>query len=422
MMSVHRPLSAKVSSVGKAYPIIIIEPSDVQAKLNTVQTSPSLAFDSGPACELKPFELDLKNLPVADSPELDDSLRNLLMETRLGSGGTVNDDNDDSISEISTCSSVFTLETVDEGNLGSPSSLSRQTTSKSSSGAKASCTSEAASSFQSSFETEEEDSRKTMKRPAKKISDLFTFNMSNFNAGNGVNEENDETKQNSASAAGERRRKLSITRKISPLSLHGLFARNASASISKQESVGEKAETSKKTRKLSLTMFNKPSTEKERKRRNTDPQLSSKHQDTSIMENEENKNQENTALVRKESQTKPVAEHALFKEEDVKIHHLIETVLRAHLLSMNEYKRETCDRVCKSICQILKTLVDSMKTTENDPRCKVVCQAYIGSVKDEGLFATIQTLWENDKDNFAAASFRNDSLFGFASVITTTLH
>ena len=421
-MSVHRPLSAKVSSAGKAYPIIIIEPSDVQAKLNTVQTSPSLAFDSGPACELKPFELDLKNLPVADSPELDDSLRNLLMETRLGSGGTVNDDNDDSISEISTCSSVFTLETVDEGNLGSPSSLSRQTTSKSSSGAKASWTSEAASSFQSSFETEEEDSRKTMKRPAKKISDLFTFNMSNFNAGNGVNEENDEPKQNSASAAGGRRRKLSITRKISPLSLHGLFAGNASASISKQESVGEKAETSKKTRKLSLTMFNKPSTEKERKRRNTDPQLSSKHQDTSIMENEENKNQKNTALVRKESQTKPVAEHALFKEEDVKIHHLIETVLRAHLLSMNEYKRETCDRVCKSICQILKTLVDSMKTTENDPQCKVVCQAYIGSVKDEGLFATIQTLWENDKDNFAAASFRNDSLFGFASVITTTLH
>lgn len=63
-----------------------------------------------------------------------------------------------------------------------------------------------------------------------------------------------------------------------------------------------------------------------------------------------------------------------------------------------------------------------MKTTENDPQCKVVCQAYIGSVKDEGLFATVQTLWENDKDNFAAASFRNDSLFGFASVITTTLH
>lgn len=422
MMSLHSPISAKEASAGKGYPIIIIESSDLQAKLSTVQMSPSLAFDSGPSCELKPHELDLKYLPVPDSTGLDDSLRNLQVETRTVSGGTVNEDNDDSISEISTCSSVVTLETVDEGDLGSPSILSRQTTSKSSSGAKPSWTSELASSLQSSFETEEEDGRKIMKKPAKKISDLFTFNMSNFNAGNGVYEENDESKQSSASAAGERRRKLSITRRISPLSLHGLFAGNTSASISKQESLAEKAETTKKTRKLSLTMFNKPSTEKERKRRNTDPQLSSNNQDTSNMENEENKSQENTGLVRKESQTKPVAEHALFKEEDVKIHHLIETVLRAHLLSMNEYKRETCDRVCKSICQLLKTLVVSMKTAENDPQCKVVCQAYIGSVKDEGLFATVQTLWENDNDNFAAASFRNDSLFGFASVITTTLH
>lgn len=224
MMSVHRPISDKEASTGKGYPIIIIEPSDLQAKLSTVQMSPSLAFDSGPACEMKPHELDLKNLPVPDSPELDDSLRNLLMETRIVSGGTVNEDIDDSISEISTCSSVVTLETVDEGDLGSPSILSRQTTSKSSSGAKPSWSSETASSFQSSFETEEEDGRKIMKKP------------------------------------GERRRKLSITRRISPLSLHGLFAGNTSASISKQESVGEKAETTKKTRKLSLTMFNKPST------------------------------------------------------------------------------------------------------------------------------------------------------------------
>ena len=88
---------------------------------------------------------------------------------------------------------------------------------------------------------------------------------------------------------------------------------------------------------------------------------------------------------------------------------------------MKEYKRETCDRVCKSICRILKTLVESMKETEN-VQCKVVCQAYIGSVRDEGMFASVQALWETDRDNFAAASFRSDSLFGFASVITNSLY
>lgn len=236
-----------------------------------------------------------------------------------------------------------------------------------------------------------------------------------------MSEENDEPKPQ----PGERRRKLSITRRISPLSLHGIFAGNPSTSINKQEPTSEKPETNKKTRKLSLTMFNKPSshsTEKERKRRNTDPQLPPNQQVTTTIENEEKKNKEDTALGRKESQTKPVPEQALFKEEDVKIHDLIKHVLRAHLLSMKEYKRETCDRVCKSICRILKTLVTSMKEVENVPQCKVVCQAYIGSVREEGLFATVQSLWENEKDNFAAASYRNDSLFGFASVITTSLY
>ena len=63
-----------------------------------------------------------------------------------------------------------------------------------------------------------------------------------------------------------------------------------------------------------------------------------------------------------------------------------------------------------------------MKAVDNVPQCKVVCQAYIGSVREQGLFASVQTLWENEKDNFAVASFRSDSLFGFASVMTTTLY
>ena len=413
-MSVQRQLAVKVP-VMKISPYYRNETSVFLATNNNVQLSPALAFASGPGFESKPLVLDLRNLPSVDSPELDSSLRDMLMEN-MKSGNVFAEDNDDTVSEISACSSMVTLETVDESELTKTPTGSRKTTRASSFNAGSTPrTSERTS------EADEEDGRKTAIKKSKKIiSDFLTFNAPSF-SGNGASEEHDDPKPPPPS---ERRRKLSITKRISPLSLHGIFTGNQSTGTNKQEATSEPKET-KKTRKLSLQTMFKPSqhsTEKERKRRNTDPQLPPNQQITTTIENEEKKGKEDTSTVSgKESQTKPVLEQAFFKEDDVKIHDLIKHVLRAHMLAMKEYKRETCDRVCKSICKILKTLVASMKETEN-VQCKVVCQAYIGSVRDEGMFATVQTVWENDRDNFAAASYRNDSLFGFASVLTNALY
>lgn len=412
-MSVQRQIAVKVP-VMKISPYYSNETNVLSATNNNVQASPALAFASGPGFESKPLVLDLRNLPSVDSPELDSSLRDLLMEN-MKSGNVFTDDNDDTVSEISACSSMVTLETVDESELTNAPTGNRKTARASSFN-----TGSTPRTSERTNEADEEDGRKTAIKKSKKIiSDFLTFNAPSF-GGNGASEENDEPKPPPPS---ERRRKLSITKRISPLSLHGIFTGNQSTGTNKQEATGEPKET-KKTRKLSLQTMFKPSqhsNEKERKRRNTDPQLPPNQQITTTIENEEKKGKEETSsLSGKESQTKPVPEQAFFKEDDIKIHDLIKHVLRAHMLSMKEYKRETCDRVCKSICKILKTLVASMKETEN-VQCKVVCQAYIGSVRDEGMFATVQTLWENDRDNFAAASFRNDSLFGFASVVTNAL-
>lgn len=409
----QRQIAVKVP-VMKISPYYSNETNVLSATNNNVQASPALAFASGPGFESKPLVLDLRNLPSVDSPELDSSLRDLLMEN-MKSGNVFTDDNDDTVSEISACSSMVTLETVDESELTNAPIGNRKTARTSSFNAGSS-----PRTSERTNEADEEEGRKTAIKKSKKIiSDFLTFNAPSF-GGNGASEENDEPKPPPPS---ERRRKLSITKRISPLSLHGIFTGNQSTGTNKQEATSEPKET-KKTRKLSLQTMFKPSqhsNEKERKRRNTDPQLPPNQQITTTIENEEKKGKEETSsLSGKESQTKPVPEQAFFKEDDIKIHDLIKHVLRAHMLSMKEYKRETCDRVCKSICKILKTLVASMKETEN-VQCKVVCQAYIGSVRDEGMFATVQTLWENDRDNFAAASFRNDSLFGFASVVTNAL-
>lgn len=413
-MSVQRQIAVKVP-VMKISPYYSNEASVFLATNNNVQVSPALAFASGPGFESKPLVLDLRNLPSVDSPELDSSLRDMLMEN-MKSGNVFTDDNDDTVSEVSACSSMVTLETVDESELTNAPIGNRKTARASSFNAG----STPRTSERTNEAADEEDSRKTAIKKSKKIiSDFLTFNAPSF-SGNGTGEEHDESKPPPPS---ERRRKLSITKRISPLSLHGIFTGNQSTGTNKQEATSEPKET-KKTRKLSLQTMFKPSqhsNEKERKRRNTDPQLPPNQQITTTIENEEKKGKEETSTIGKESQTKPVPEHAFFKEDDVKIHDLIKHVLRAHMLAMKEYKRETCDRVCKSICKILKTLVASMKETEN-VQCKVVCQAYIGSVRDEGLFATVQTVWENDRDNFAAASYRNDSLFGFASVVTIALY
>ena len=410
----QRQLAVKVP-VMKISPYYSNETSVFLATNNNVQLSPALAFASGPGFESKPLVLDLRNLPSVDSPELDNSLRDMLMEN-MKSGNVFTDDNDDTVSEISACSSMVTLETVDESELTNTPTGNRMTTRASSFNAGST-----PRTSERTNEADEEDGRKAVIKKSKKIiSDFLTFNAPSF-SGNGASEEHDDPKPPPPS---ERRRKLSITKRISPLSLHGIFTGNQSTGTNKQEATSEPKET-KKTRKLSLQTMFKPSqhsNEKERKRRNTDPQLPPNQQITTTIENEEKKGKEDTSTVSgKESQTKPFLEQAFFKEEDVKIHDLIKHVLRAHMLAMKEYKRETCDRVCKSICKILKTLVASMKETEN-VQCKVVCQAYIGSVRDEGMFVTVQTVWENDRDNFAAASYRNDSLFGFASVLTNALY
>lgn len=409
-MSLQRQIAVKV-------PVMKISTyySNDETTKNNVQISPALAFSSGPGFESKPLVLDLRNLPSVDSPELDSSLREMLMKN-MKSGNVFTDDNEDTVSEISACSSVVTLETVDESELTNAPTGQRKTARASSLNAGST-----PRTSERTNEIDEEDGRKTAIKKSKKIiSDFLALNAPSF-SGNGANEENDEPKPHPPS---ERRRKLSITKRISPLSLHGIFTGNQSTGPSKQEVTSEPKET-KKTRKLSLQTMFKPSqssNEKERKRRNTDPQLPPNQQIATTIENEEKKGKEETSSVSgKESQTKPVPDQAFFKEDDVKIHDLIKHVLRAHMLAITEYKRETCDRVCKSICKILKTLVASMKETEN-VQCKVVCQAYIGSVRDEGMFATVQTVWENDRDNFAAASYRNDSLFGFASVLTNALY
>lgn len=404
--------------------------------------SPMMTFFSGPGFEARELELDLRDLVGVNINDLDDSLKDILLDDPKRPGSTADTDDIDNVSivsEVSTCSSAVTvtLEPVDEEPRSPrhkpPSSPIPYKTAE-------------PWSCPSSSEAEEEDTRKTG-RKSKKISNLFSFNSGSANPNSG----HSETQQLERSSSERRKRRSSLTKLMSPLALSiftasGLPSAPINVAEMRPDLYAEKeskrsSSQSKGSRKLSLTMFQKQSSSDKlnetKKRRNTDPNLMQKLKTSTIAESEseglkaesEEANQERVRKVSfnslapsvqdlTESNLRVEPEEASFKEEDIRLRDVMGKVLRSHLLSMVDYKRETCDRTGKSISKIIKTIVESIKESEGLPS-KVACLVYIAAVRDEGIFMSTQALWDSNQDNFAAASFRNDSVFGLAVVIAT---
>lgn len=413
------------------------------------EASPMLAFFSGPGFESRELELDLRDLVGINVNDLDDSLRDIMVDDpkeSLVDGDDV--DNESIVSEISTCSSVVTvtLEPVDE----EPKVLTKQKPPASPASSKNS----EPWSCPSSSEAEEEHESKKSGRKSKKISNLFSFNSGSSTSSasiHPVGPGENQTDRSSAPIDRKKNRRPSLTRRMSPLAF-SIFSAGTTlhnpADLVKQDLVGFEKDTKKsaqgqgKNRKLSLTKFQKQGSSEKldgRKRRNTDPNLLQKQRTSSIVETEldclklgEGEEAGSPERVRKVSfnTLAPVEEPKKddfrliepekgdFKDEDIKLRNLIGDVLRSHMLSMIDYRKETCDRTGKSISKILKTLIESMKQSEGSP-CKVVCIVYMGAVRDQGIFMSTQALWDSNQDNFAAASFRNEAIFGLAVVIAT---
>lgn len=110
-----------------------------------------------------------------------------------------------------------------------------------------------------------------------------------------------------------------------------------------------------------------------------------------------------------------------FKDDDIHLQEMLEDVLRSHLLTMDDYSPASCDRASRSICKIVTRLLGGgdREKRPGDGQRKLACLVYIGAVRDSGIEMAAQALWCPDEDSFAAASFRNESMYGFAVVIAT---
>lgn len=108
-----------------------------------------------------------------------------------------------------------------------------------------------------------------------------------------------------------------------------------------------------------------------------------------------------------------------FKEADIHLQEMLEEVLRSHLLTMDDYSPASCDRASRSICKIITRLLGGVVKRTDDGQRKLACLVYIGAVRDNGIEMAAQALWCPEEDTFAAACFRNESVYGMAVVIAT---
>ena len=112
-----------------------------------------------------------------------------------------------------------------------------------------------------------------------------------------------------------------------------------------------------------------------------------------------------------------------FKDDDNHLQVMLGQVLKSHLVTMDDYSPASCDRASRSICKITTRLLGGghrQKRPCEPGQRKVACLVYIGAIRDSGIQMAAQAMWCPDEDNFAAASFRNESVYGFAVVIATS--
>ena len=71
-----------------------------------------------------------------------------------------------------------------------------------------------------------------------------------------------------------------------------------------------------------------------------------------------------------------------------------------------------CSKLTETICSVIKE-----KTKEfNFDRYKIIVQVYVGQDNEQSVQLASRSLWNANTDMFAAATFRNNSLYAIALV------
>ncbi|XP_077981554.1 dynein light chain Tctex-type 5-B-like [Glandiceps talaboti] len=90
---------------------------------------------------------------------------------------------------------------------------------------------------------------------------------------------------------------------------------------------------------------------------------------------------------------------------------VIQAVLEENLAS-EKYDGEKCSLLSKTISQEIKLRIKDL----HYDRFKIVCTVSIGEKKSQDVLIGSRCVWDQERDDFASASYTNSSLFAIAVV------
>ena len=94
-----------------------------------------------------------------------------------------------------------------------------------------------------------------------------------------------------------------------------------------------------------------------------------------------------------------------------KVTEVIQEVLASYLEKM-KYDQKRINIIVRDLATHIKSRVKDMMI----PRYKIVCNIVLGQSQSQGFHETSQCLWDTSTDNWACASYKNDSIFAVATV------
>lgn len=93
------------------------------------------------------------------------------------------------------------------------------------------------------------------------------------------------------------------------------------------------------------------------------------------------------------------------------IKQLMDQILDKELSSLS-YESTTCKALCLTLSEDIKQKVKDLLMS----RYRIICHVSIGSCSGQGLLMASRFVWNDGKDNYVTATYRNVSLFAVATV------
>ena len=90
----------------------------------------------------------------------------------------------------------------------------------------------------------------------------------------------------------------------------------------------------------------------------------------------------------------------------------IRSVLELHLNNEKTYRSEAMKRHATNLATVIKQEVKDL----GYERYKLVCHVIIGESRGQGFEAVSRSIWDQKVDNYACASFQNNTLFALGMV------